>query len=1476
MNFLRPLKPIVKWIIESRIKKYIKNNMLNNESLLQWLAVAGDGEHTSWAYQFGNGESVVQYLMSCSDTAFKSSQKRKSLKNIPNTLLNSQTYLQTAILLWDAEKKGVTKSTPKFSFWQRIILWLKKRTELKLQFDKSCFQDENFVSTLEKSFPATANRIDERREKYLPHEMIKARLLATQIAHPKQDLVKITTPNNEKKKPNPSLPPHLAVLLNENISLSYDLSLADIHTHDTRHNNDVKNEADINEALIQNTSIDMHTDIFQKNKWTDNSIQEKYTDFGRGCAESEAFQMLAISPIFISLNEYRKNQKLTEVNPENFLITNAAREIFAKNVHAWSNSNGAKKLTDLENLPLGLYIENINNKFVLKYDKDYEAYQLATLSKDEVRLRIRFTDTDDNLFEQNIPTLNEKEITKETFLNIINQRKIKLSEQQLSYIEKWSQDNTLLSMKNSFSGITTKVSFHSRIFLALITMAYADKSNIFIKTMIDIFIKFDESDIVVKGNSLLKAFLARFLGDEKPCSYGELCTSFPGLHYLEIAFAPLLNSEDQIENLNRLITLNPEEIDYFFSSDGTFDRISSSMFYLLDFFKQRNIPLPSTLLKDGKINHIRNITDCISLAMTQENQSNYHIQAVFAAELPDNAILSKSKLKSGYGFVCEQMFFNDESSSFYLTQQFEDKFKGKLTDYSFIKEDEFSNIQFDPTSEDNFLFYRGLFLRYIATNVHPNHLEQALSIWTNYTSSPFSEFLTYRFHNNSKNVERLTTLNTTLAKQWEQIKQDVIKLPNKMASNTHSETNTDSTNNDNKKSKVIIVDKSCYEPDDIENLMNRLGLNNELRDYIKLQVQTINKARHQYDNHNPSELNNLIKKLPDNLSNKTITIIDCLILLREVHCRMFKEWLRLEQIIPVLIALKQDTLFQIDTSEGKTTIIQFIALLNALQGKKIDLLSHNEFLAKEAVDKLAPIASLLNLKIADWTYPPEQISHAAIFINDVSKSVIQGLKDELEENPASTMSDTKVNFARKADMVLADEGDGFFDIDASTTMQISESSTEENREATQPFVEFLNALNSIVRTNLIQDNHPNGKQQIFDYIQSHLDSKLKNNSVFNSLKNNKHLLLPWIKAAITAMTLVKGQDYIIQTDSSMIGKVQIVHKETTGCVDLNSHWSKGIHQCISAWENKKLEDKPINKKKFRQIFIPSVSKILKEGSVSTHMLKYSSHHLFTGSLGTGKVLEKIKKIMQTENVVIMPRAKRPEPEGIQWPKVPVNDDPTDEHTTTLYNRTYHFPPIIVNGGRTQHFAKLHEALRAIQENNKSCLVFFSTIEECKNFYNYLKTMKITQIQIMDDTHNNPIDNPKLRPPANVAIGNACKPGKITLATLAASRGMNFKNVDFSIRAKLLNSDRFSTQEDARVGRNGQFGVTYEIISAEELPDFQHAKDTPDWCSKEEANKLPTKYANFRFFTTQEQSKREAAQLQTWESLHSNNRRMGQT
>src|SRR6185312_12020847 len=89
------------------------------------------------------------------------------------------------------------------------------------------------------------------------------------------------------------------------------------------------------------------------------------------------------------------------------------------------------------------------------------------------------------------------------------------------------------------------------------------------------------------------------------------------------------------------------------------------------------------------------------------------------------------------------------------------------------------------------------------------------------------------------------------------------------------------------------------------------------------------------------------------------------------------------------------------------------------------------------------------------------------------------------------------------------------------------------------------------------------------------------------------------------------------------------------------------------------------------------------------------------------------------------------------------------------------------------------------------------------------------IQILDDTHPMNPNEATFRPGEKTAIQYASLPGKITLTTVAGSRGTNFDAIDVSIVAK-PSLTRILQQKIDRLGRNGKLGVIFQIFCRDDV------------------------------------------------------------
>lgn len=885
-----------------------------------------------------------------------------------------------------------------------------------------------------------------------------------------------------------------------------------------------------------------------------------------------------------------------------------------------------------------------------------------------------------------------------------------------------------------------------------------------------------------------------------------------------LRFDPKLR-EYQLQNSENCLSVDIYEQDSLESKTGTDDekKVEGSN-YFFDFFKQNNLTLPQVPALSPY--EMRCILDAVT--MSTDNQLQTDLSGMIAPDL----VVNKTLFQMGYCVVHKEMQAKTMGSD-----EINNRIFRRAKDPHIIHMDEFANCQYpqgenkavdsllgryryrsynknqirDQLNRETIINYRAVYLRYIAQHCNGAAFKKALVEWQRITGE---NLITGEGMVSSKvsESERIHEIHSLLQLNWGQLVGFAKSLPTKfdLSSRVNMNYLTEllNTSTGKKVNKVNIkpVYSFIYSENDINELFENLTLEQEMIDILRDDITKMNQLESEYKRLLPAELNLALGNAKS--SYRLNGIVSVLALLREAYFRLSGgNWLRLEQSIAVLAVLRgQGRLLQIDTSDGKTLILCLMSILQALQGHKVDVITHNEKFAQEGAEGSQTLASLVGLSVCHKDCPPLQIIDADIFYIDIANAVIndrQRFVGELKNEQIMAIGN------RRPDIADIDEVDNVvYDIHANTTMQISEGGSSEKDET---FYEFLNALNQIIRIDpefktIVQ------KEQQREYIQK----QLQKYPYYQEKVQDIDTIDNWISAAVTAyLTLKEKEDYVIEREGGR-HVVHIAHKQTTGRVDKISHWGEGVHQCVAAWENSI---------KSQDICIPPISQVIAEGNVVHYLQnRYARRYGVTGTKGEDVVSRAIENFLQVgAPTLIFPRAKRTAPENIEWPKVRVeSDDEQDYKMKTIYSRSYHNPPQILSN-KTEHYQQLLTAIKNIQSQEYSAIIFFNTITECDMFAGFLKANRISNIQILDDTHPDAEEKEatSLRPSEDTIILQANKQKMITLTTAAGSRGTDFDNVTFQIAAK-PGLNRILLQKRSRGGRNGQLGVSHEIYNAEDL------------------------------------------------------------
>ncbi|MDP1603404.1 MAG: DEAD/DEAH box helicase [Legionella sp.] len=1393
----RLIKAVLQNYVEYKIKWALQDNDPDCVQLKRWLAFTNNGvlDASSWKYTFSDGQSLAEYA------ALQSNQHMQAYidsgKMSKSRLFSAQSFLKGFVHLKQVQSQAQPADIISHGLIYRFLLWLKKSVDLIWTFNSIPLSDEqeseritlNLQSTIEDNAKNTQPNTDSLREKFTPHQLLDKAVAVKKAAIPS---VKCNNPEKHH------LPEHLRLWTTPlSLHLQIDKNQQQEHVFNAKQN-------------IAIDSIAALAHEVENSQWIDSShVHQNYAVYDRLKQAGYINTALWISSLKSSVEDLNDNQDQQQFASEpgrhekgkynskfKFYISDDAKKVL------FASQNGVRGheiTSDLDLLPLGFFLDREGESWTLKFNYDFRAWQLKNLPDANLLLdpaASLLTLDEDNAVSDAVDIKKRDGASKEDLLHLLNQLNITLPTRQLQLLNRLNQE--------IFKKFESRVK--AQVFRALMMIASDSENPEQLVKLLDVLLSFE----TVKF-SYLKAEDAPniFLVDKNPLLY-----FFLRYHLIWIKQGSAFDHPRSMDYLVRLSTLTAEELVWFgkltekdsYPPDYyDFEELSAGLFYFVDFFKAQGIDLPKVeYSRDGKsyisgfqepVTVIKGLLDCIALA--RNSKAMQQLQTRFFNQMPIDLTVAKAQLRAGYNFVHRAMCFD---SAYVANAALKKKFKTKFSQFAnpfLISAEEFKNTSYSRTlpDRDDAIYYRALYLRFIALNVDPAAVEEALSQWEAITRTSLDSCATLWDKDHRQYDTRFMELTRGVSQHWETLKDYALSLPRKNRAETRASYIPQGLANEAAKARAIeeYIANRRYSDNDISELMEKLSLDKGLTNELTEEINVLNQLIEKYHDMSPDELNAALKNARDASSEENIALLreTCYRLSRTEKNNHKGEWLRLEQLVSILISLKKDTLFQVETGEGKTLIIQFMALLKALDGKHVSVITHNEILAEKASDKLQTLATLLGLKVSNKNNSDSDIEASNIHYVDIANAVLGERLSRL--NNTNKISD-------KDCVAIIDEADNVvIDVHANTTMQISRASQKVEEE----FIVFLTLLNHVVRTELaVAETHDRIEHR--EIVRRALQAQPYYQQA--NLQEDETLDF-WIKAAVSSMQCHEKSDYVIETSGSE-EVVYIVHKDTTGRVDKLSQWSEGVHQCVAAWE--KENGHP-------DIKVPGLSEVIAEGDIAAFLQEnFTSRCGLTGTIGEKAVQQQIQQLLHTEIIVEMPRAKRPKLQGANWPKIVDKTNP--EHPVAdCFNRSYCFPPIYTDD-EAAHFAKIVEALCNAHNNRQSSIVFFNTITECDEFHRYLLEHNFAEalsryIQILDDTHD-PL-KAAIRPAEETIIERASDEQMITLTTAAGSRGTDFEGLDVGIIAK-PGLGRVVIQKAGRIGRNGALGVVYEIYCNADL------------------------------------------------------------
>ena len=521
------------------------------------------------------------------------------------------------------------------------------------------------------------------------------------------------------------------------------------------------------------------------------------------------------------------------------------------------------------------------------------------------------------------------------------------------------------------------------------------------------------------------------------------------------------------------------------------------------------------------------------------------------------------------------------------------------------------------------------------------------------------------------------------------------------------------------------------------------------------------------------------------------------------------------QIIALLFFLFKDMnkglIEQIYTGEGKTIIISFLAIIKALEGKKVDILTSSCVLAERDATEMKDFYNLFGLSVdyCKVNNDKELFDNSLENLECYNADIVYGDSLSLEADILRTnfMGIVGRGYKRPFDCIIIDEVDNIcldniknitelldnfhgykyleyiylyiynqlFEIDKKIKQDLLNEKFKKNDK-----IEDYQLYIIKNRNNIIEKLINLSKEELLDF------QKLAEKNIF--IPHHLHSFIKmrikkWCESAYDAMYIYKkNKEYIISNDPEYGFKtIKPVDFSNTGVIQENSVWT-GLHQFLEIKEGLRLTEENIN-----SCYMSNLSFFKKYISNEENNI-----YGLTGTLGTNKSKTALQ-ILYNLTLFFIPSFKERKFKDI--------------------------PPKISNDINEYNNMLINEIIEISINQKRAILIIFKYIEEVNILYDVLLEIGFQKSKIFKYTRND-IENQKS------FLNNEIQSGTIILSTNLSGRGTDIrisklleKNSGLHVVLTFVpTSQRIEAQAFGRAGRKGENGSGQYILYSEKSFD----------------------------------------------------------
>lgn len=340
------------------------------------------------------------------------------------------------------------------------------------------------------------------------------------------------------------------------------------------------------------------------------------------------------------------------------------------------------------------------------------------------------------------------------------------------------------------------------------------------------------------------------------------------------------------------------------------------------------------------------------------------------------------------------------------------------------------------------------------------------------------------------------------------------------------------------------------------NIFHQLEIKNKKKEYSKIlkKVNFIIK-----DNENREELD-IIKEIFKYSDIEHLIAFVTILINKTYKINVYEE-----QIFAT-IALYKNNVLDMKTGEGKTIVALITSIIHALQGKKVHIVTANDYLVNRDFNYGVKIFEKLNISSSvideKSKFLEKRIPYSSSIVYVTAKTLsFDFLNDSLMKKQTS-----KILPPLNETVVIIDEIDFILIEEARSPISISGKDDNEGLDILIKLNEYINQFNGKddffidEKTKNIEFNDIGFKK--FEDILVNL-GYIKNNKDLYTSKNTKYLqfFLQTIKAHYI---LKKDIDYVI------LNNTIVIVDENTGRLVNGKTWTGGLHQAVEIKENLKI------------------------------------------------------------------------------------------------------------------------------------------------------------------------------------------------------------------------------------------------------------------------------------------------------------------